>query len=352
MRRRHPLVGVTLLSLVSIAIGVVIVLAIDWWPSQASTAAEPIDRLYDVLLLVSVPILILVMAVAGYCVYAFRAKPGDMRDGPPIHGNTRLEIIWVTIPFIIVSILAGYGWVVLADIEERKPKTMTVEVIAQQFAWAFEYPGHDNVRSNQLYLPKDRNVRFLIRTEDVLHSFWIPHFRLKSDTVPGLTTEIRVTPNKLGTYPVVCTELCGLGHATMRQSVRVVAPDDFRDWIAERKQASKDGGVAAAEGDKQAAGRQIFTATGCDSCHTLADAKATGKVGPDLGDLAKAAAERGKGMSVEDFIRRSITQPDLSVAPGYEEGVMPENYGDQISRAEMKTLVEYLLSVSKGGGSQ
>jgi cytochrome c oxidase subunit II len=352
MRRRHPLVGVTLLSLVAIAIGVVVVMAIDWWPSQASTAAEPIDKLYDVLLLVSVPILTLVMAVALYCVFAFRAKPGDMRDGAPIHGNTRLEIIWVTIPFIIVSILAGYGWVVLADVEERKPNTMTVDVIAQQFAWAFEYPEQGNVKSNQLYLPKDRNIRFRIRTEDVLHSFWIPHFRLKSDTVPGLTTEIRATPNRLGTYPVVCTELCGLGHATMRQSVRVVSQKDFEKWVAERKQASKDGGVAASEGDKQAAGRQIFTDTGCGSCHTLADAKATGQVGPDLANLAKAAAERGKGMSPEDFVRRSITQPDLSISPGYDDGIMPETYGDQLSRAEMQTLIDYLLSVSKGGGSK
>jgi cytochrome c oxidase subunit 2 len=354
MRRRHPLVGVTLLALAATAIGIAIVMAIDWWPSQASTAAEPIDQLYDVLLIVSVPILVLVMSVALYSVFAFRAKPGDMRDGAPIHGNTRLEIIWVTIPFVIVSVLAGYGWVVLADVEERKPDTMTVDVTAQQFAWSFEYPQHGNVKSTQLYLPKDANVRFRIRTQDVLHSFWVPHFRLKSDTVPGLTTEIRVTPNRLGTYPVVCAELCGIGHSTMRQSVRVVSEGAFDKWVAERKQASEDGGVAAADGDKEAAGRQIFVSTGCDSCHTLADADATGQVGPSLDDLTAAAEERGKGMGPEDFVRRAITQPGLSLAPGFEDkdGLMPETYGDQLSRAEMQTLVEYLLSVSRGGGSQ
>jgi cytochrome c oxidase subunit 2 len=345
-------VGVTLLSLVSIAIGVAIVLAIDWWPSQASTAAEPIDRLYDVLLIVSVPILVLVMAVALYSVYAFRAKPGDMRDGPPIHGSTKLEIIWVTIPFVIVSVLAGYGWVVLADVEERKPNTMTVDVTAQQFAWSFEYPEHGKVKSNQLVLPKDRPIRFRIRTADVLHSFWVPHFRLKSDTVPGLTTDIRVTPNRLGTYPVVCAELCGLGHATMRQSVRVVTPAAFEKWVAERKQASEDGGVGAADGDKEAAGRQIFTATGCGSCHTLADANATGAVGPGLDDLAKVAEQRGKGMSPEEFVRTAILDPDADIAPGYDGGIMPKTYGDQLSSAEIDTLVEYLLSVGNGGGSQ
>jgi cytochrome c oxidase subunit II len=348
MRRRHPLVGVTLLAVLASAIGVAIVLAIDWWPSQASTAAKPIDELYDVLLVVSVPILVLVMSVVLYSVYAFRARPGDMRDGAPIHGNTRLEIIWVTIPFIIVSILAGYGWVVLADVEERKPNTLTVDVIAQQFAWAFEYPEQGNVRSNQLVLPKDRPVRFRIRSEDVLHDFWVPHFRLKSDAVPGLTTEIRVTPSKLGTYPVVCAELCGIGHSTMRQSVRVVKPAAFQSWVDEQSQSAKDGGVAAADGDKEAAGRQIFTETGCDACHTLADADASGQVGPSLDDLATVAAQRAKGKSPEDYIRESIVEPDAFVAKGFNGGIMPETYGDQLSRAEMTTLVEYLLSVSEG----
>jgi cytochrome c oxidase subunit II len=354
MRRRHPLVGVTLLALVATAIGIAIVLSIDWWPSQASTAAGPIDTLYDVLLIVSVPILVLVMSVVLYSVYAFRARPGDMRDGAPIHGNTRLEIIWVTIPFIIVSALAGYGWIVLDDVEAKKDKEVTIDVTAQQFAWSFSYPDNGKIRSNQLVLQKDVPVHFRIKTKDVLHDFWVPHFRLKSDAVPGLTTDVRVTPTEEGVYPVVCAELCGIGHATMRQSVKVLAAKDYKAWTASQRQSETDGGVAAAGGDSTAAGKALFTDTGCVGCHALADAGSTATTGPDLDDLSADAAKYGKRLreSPAAYVRQSILEPNDFVVPGFDKGLMPTGYGEQLSQAEIDTLVEYLLSVSKGGSGK
>src|SRR5215210_7874830 len=209
------------LGVIAAVIGTVAVLFIDWFPESADTAAGSIDTLYDVLLAFSVPIFVLVMAMAIYSVVKFRARPGDMGDGAPIHGNTRLEIFWVTIPFLIVSALAVYGWVVLEDIEAKEPNELVVKVTGQQFTWNFEYPA-EKVRSTELILPKDRPVHFQLTTKDVIHSFWVPEFRLKSDVVPGLTTEIRTTPNRVGEWNVVCTELCGLGHATMRQEIRVM----------------------------------------------------------------------------------------------------------------------------------
>jgi cytochrome c oxidase subunit 2 len=206
-----------LIGLVVSLVGDAIVLLIDWFPVAATKSAHQIDTLYDVLLVVSVPIFVLVMTVAIYSVVKFRARPGDMGDGPPIHGNTRLEVIWVT-------------------------NEMHVQVIAQQFEWHFQYPGEGNVKSNQLYLPKDRPVKFDINTEDVIHSFWSPEFRLKSDAVPGITTHIRVTPDRLGRYDVVCTELCGLGHATMRAFIYVVTPAQFNAWVASRRNKPPPGG--------------------------------------------------------------------------------------------------------------
>ena len=233
--RRRPLLGMAVLSLTATAIGIAIVLRIDWFPTQASSAAGKIDTLYDVLLIASVPIFVLVMSVVTYSVIAFRAKPGDLSDGAPIHGNTRLEIIWVTIPFIMVSALAIYGWVVLDKIEAKTPNMLRVHVISQQFAWHFEYPGEGKVKSDALVLPEGREVEFKINTKDVLHDFWVPEFRLKSDAVPGLTTTVRTTPDRLGNYEVVCAELCGLGHATMRQRVHVIPKEQFARWIAKKK---------------------------------------------------------------------------------------------------------------------
>jgi cytochrome c oxidase subunit II len=354
MHSRRPILWAVLLSLVATAIGIVIVLAIDWFPAQGSTAASDIDTLYDVLLIVSVPIFVLVMAVALYSVWAFRVKPGDTRDGAPIHGNTRLEVIWVTIPLIIVSVLAGYGWIVLDDIEAKKADTLVVHVTGQQFAWSFEYPGQGKLQSNQLVLPKDRPVHFKINTKDVLHDFWVPEFRLKSDAVPGITTEIRVTPTRLGSYPVVCAELCGIGHSTMRQTVRVVPADEFESWVSEQRASKVDGGVDAAGGDPLAAGRQLFTETGCNACHTLADAGSTATVGPGLDDLAAQAGRLSKrqGLTPAEYVENAIVDPDSFVVPGYDEGLMPTDYGDRLSPAQIDTLVEYLLDVGSSNGKE
>jgi len=225
-----------LIGAIASAIGVAIGLAIDWFPTDATSSADEIDTLWDVLIIVSVPIFVLVMTVAIYSVVRFRARPGDKSDGAPIHGNARLEVIWVLVPTIIVSVLAAYAWIVLDDVEAKKQNELTVDVHGQQFSWRFDYPQPGgNAKpvkgAKELWLPKDRPVYFRIHTDDVIHSFWVPQFRLKQDAVPGLTTRIRVTPDKVGRYQVVCTELCGLGHATMRQAVRVVEPPEFQAWV-------------------------------------------------------------------------------------------------------------------------
>jgi cytochrome c oxidase subunit 2 len=243
---KHPLARMLAIGFVASLIGIAIALAIDWFPDGATTEAHQIDTLYDVLLIVSVPIFVLVMTVAIYSVIKFRARPGDMRDGAPIHGNTRLEVVWVAVPTVIVSILAAYSWIVLNNVEAKQANELHVRVIAQQFAWHFQYldeQGHPT--TSTLYLPKDRPVKFDVVTRDVIHDFWVPGFRLKTDTVPGLTTHIRVTPNKFGTFDVVCAELCGLGHSTMRQYVHVVTQEAFEAWLAKQKGGASGGGQAA-----------------------------------------------------------------------------------------------------------
>jgi cytochrome c oxidase subunit 2 len=204
--------------------------------------------MYDVLLICSVPVFVLVMTIAIYCVVRFRAKPGDLSDGPPIHGNTRLEVIWVSVPFVMVTLLAAYAWIELDNIEAKQPDEMVVNVNGQQFTWDFEYPA-EKVSSTELVLPVDQPVDFRIRTKDVIHSFWVPEFRLKSDAVPGLTTKIRLTPDRIGRYQVVCAELCGLGHSTMRQNVRVIEAGEFDSWIDEQREAAQTGGGGSGQGD-------------------------------------------------------------------------------------------------------
>jgi cytochrome c oxidase subunit 2 len=209
-----------------------VMLPIRWNGQAASTAAPEIDTLLDVMIVLSSFVFALVMVMLFYALWKFKAKPGDESDGEPIHGNTRLEVAWTLIPTIIVLFGAGYSWVVLNNIEEPAENPITVSVFSQQFAWSFGYPGKDNAFSEgELHVPLDRQVHFKMHALDVIHSFWVPEWRIKKDNVPGITTTAIVTPDKPGTYQLVCTELCGFGHSTMRAKVVVEPPAEFRKWV-------------------------------------------------------------------------------------------------------------------------
>jgi cytochrome c oxidase subunit 2 len=244
---RNPFVQVGLWTFSITAVVGAVVWALPWEPEQASSQAGPIDTLYDVLALVSAFVLALVTSILITAVIHFRKRsPDDLRDGDPIHGNTRLEVIWTTIPALLMVGTAVYSGLVLANIEESKADTRTVKVTGEQFAWTFEYQ-QEKVRAGELHLVKDRPYLFKLNAKDVIHSFWVPEFRMKRDAVPGMTTSVRVTPTRQGRYTLACTELCGLGHSTMRATVVVEDQAGFDRW-AQRLKAGEEpppGGVVA-----------------------------------------------------------------------------------------------------------
>jgi cytochrome c oxidase subunit II len=328
------------------ALGIALGLIIDWFPTPASTQASKIDTLYDVLIIVSVPVFVLVTVIVLFSVWKFRQRPGEeLADGPPIHGNTRLEVIWTAIPAIVLVALCTYAYVTLTDLEDAKANEVRINVTGQQFAWTFEYPqgeGQQPIRSTQLYLKENQPVRFFVKSKDVIHDFWVPAFRMKVDAVPGIETSYRVTPNRLGEYPVVCAELCGLGHALMRQTAHVMRPADYDKWVEEQKNPPKP---AAGEGGGEVDAKTIFTqgagaATACGACHTLADAGTSASTGPNLDDGLKGRDEA--------FIRQSIVQPDAQVAQGYNKGIMPSNYGQALTPEQLDALVKYLAEATGG----
>jgi cytochrome c oxidase subunit 2 len=334
-QERTPVVWMVIHGLIASAFGIGVGLAIDWFPEPASTQAGSIDNLYDVLIWVSVPVFMTVMIIVLFSVQHFRMRPGEENlDGPPIHGNTRLEIIWTAIPAIMLVVLCSYAWIVLNDIEEAKAGEMRINVTGQQFAWSYEYPqsGGKPIKSNQLYLIKGQPVRFNVRALDVIHDFWVPAFRMKIDAVPGITTKYRITPSRTGTYPVVCAELCGLGHSVMRSTARVVSRAQFDKWLAEKKAPAQAAGGAVDP-------KKLFTdgngtATACGSCHALADAGTNAETGPNLDKVVPDMSP--------DEIKESILKPDAKIAPGFEAGIMPKNYGDTLSPKEIDALVKYL----------
>jgi cytochrome c oxidase subunit 2 len=218
-----------------------VMVSINWDGQEASTAAPKIDDLLNVMIVISSFVFSLVMVMLFYALWKFKAKPGDESDGEPIHGNTRLEVAWTLIPTIIVLFGGGYSWKVLNEIEKPAKDPLTVDVFSQQYAWSFGYPGKGLVWSQgEMHVPVNRQVQFKMHAQDVIHSFWVPEWRIKKDNVPGITTTAFVTPDKIGSYQLVCTELCGFGHAAMRAKVVVESPKKFQEWVGSLKEKIPD----------------------------------------------------------------------------------------------------------------
>lgn len=333
---------VVIAALAALVTSLVAVL-IRWLPESASEEMDRIIFTYWFATIISIGIFSLVAGVIVYAVWTFRAQPDDDTDGPPIHGHTGLEVAWTVVPAILVIAIGIVSAVVLSKNADAGNDPLKVRVFAQQFAWRFIYEG--DVRSYQLVMPVDRSVEFELQSADVIHSIWIPEMGQKQDVVPGVTTEIVITPTRTGRFTLICTELCGLGHSTMRAPVRVLPPSAFEEWLERQREqgGAADGGGAAgggAAGGTVERGSETFAQAGCGGCHALAKAGTDAQVGPPLDDLAARAEEAG--MPVAEFVRQSIVDPDAVVAPDYQPGVMPKDFAESLSPEELDALVAYV----------
>ena len=338
--RRGSILQLVGFGLIFGAIAAAVALLVPWLPTSAGKEADRIDFVFWFTTVICIAIFALVAAVIAYAVLKFRVGPDDDSDGPPTHGHTGLEIVWTAIPAILVTAISIVSAVVLAQNGNAGAHPLDVKVTARQFAWTFEYPGGHV--EGVLRVPEGRHTRLLITAEDVLHSFWVPQLSQKQDAVPGQVNKLVITPNRTGTFPVICTELCGLGHAVMRTTVVIMPAAAFDAWL------KKQSGPAAAPGGGPvggtAAGAKLFAAQGCTACHTFTPAKANAKVGPDLDKLSEEAKRAGKPL--EEFIRESIQKPNDYIEPGYQPNLMP-NFGTTLKPSEIDSLVQYLAQ-SKG----
>lgn len=333
--RRGSLVQLVLIGVVAGGIATAVALAIPWLPTWAGKEADRIGFVFWFTTGIAIFVFALVAAVSVYVLWKFRAPPGDMSDGPPTHGHTGLEIAWTAVPAVLVTAIAIVSAVVLAQNSSAGRSPLVVKVIAQQFAWQFQYPGGKTY--GQLRLPLGQHTKLEVTSKDVIHSFWVPELAQKQDAVPGQVNPLVVTPTRAGTFPVICTELCGLGHAIMRTSAIVMPRDAFAAWM---KSEQSGGGGAGGAADAAA----IFKSSGCGACHTLAAAGATGKVGPDLDRIAPTAQQAGQ--SLPDYIHQSIVDPNAYVVSGFQPGVMP-SFKDSLSAAQVDALVQYLVKEQK-----
>ncbi len=328
--------GMAIFALVVLGFGLLVGRYLRLTPPSASGQAAQVDLLFSAMLGIAASIFLLVEGVIVYSAIRYRRRPGDDRDGAPVHGSNRLEFAWTLVPTLIVVWLGLYSYQTLLAIRAAEPAALTVEVTGRQFQWEFRYPTRD-VISTDLYLPQGRPVHLQITSADVLHSFWIPAFRIKQDAIPGRMTEIRFTPDTAGNYSVVCAGLCGAGHAFMGLQHRAIVLDqfEFNAWLG----GQQPGGVA----DPVA----LFAKYGCAACHTLPAANATGNVGPSLEGLADRAGTRVPGLSAEEYVRQSILDPGAYLVEGFQP-VMPKDFAQRIPPPELEALVRFLLGVPGG----
>ena len=355
--RRGSIVALLGLALVAGGVATAVALVPTWLPEDASQEAGRIAFTFWFVIAICIFIFAIVAAVMVYAVLRFRVQEDDFEDGPPIHGHTGLEITWTIIPFILVTSIAIVSAIVLSRNDAQAKDTLRVDVTAQQFTFTFSYPDAGNVTSPVLMLPKGRSVELYMRSLDVIHSVFVPQFSQKEDVVPGLVTQLHITPTRLGTFPLECTELCGLGHSLMRSQAVVMEPAAFDSWLKKQgKTAAPPSSTTTSTTSTtstttpSAAGLSVFNANGCSSCHTLSAANATGKVGPDLDNLV-AYAKRAN-QPLEAFVHDSIVDPNAYIQPGYPKNVMPGTFGQSLTKSQLDAVVAFLVQSAQKSGNK
>ncbi len=355
---------VVIIGVVLIAIGVIVGLTANWMPVQASAEAASVDSLFNAMLAIATVVFLIVEGGIIYSIVRFRRKAGDDSDGPPDHGNTALEVTWTAIPAVVVFLLTIYSYKVFSDIQAPQDNETVIGVTGQQFQWTFTYPyepfadltpeqnkaAKTSMVSNELHVPSGRPVRVEITSVDVIHGFYVPEFRVKQDAIPGRTTTARFTPTEKGIYTVVCSELCGAGHAQMRNPVLVEDPAEYDAFIANLRSKAR---LAATDPRRPERGKQLIVQKyPCGSCHTLDDAGLKGIVGPPVNGIATKAQNnvdnrlsRSGVKTAEEYLRLSIVNPSAYLVPGYQD-LMPKNFGDPsvMPEDDREAIVNYLLT--------
>ncbi len=302
-------------------------------PVEAAQQAATIDQLFNLHWALISFLFSLIVVSMVYSFIVFRRKPGDEGYGKFFKGNSRLEVFWTVIPLATVITVSYLGSQNLASIRAVDPQAMEVKVTAFQWNWQFEYPQY-GITTDTLYLPVNKQVLLKMTSRDVIHSFWVPEFRVKQDVLPGanLVKELRITPSLIGNYKVRCAELCGGAHAAMERPVIVQSQQDFEAWVAQE--------LASNVQDPATRGQKTAEIQ-CKACHSV-DGKAG--IGPTWQGLFGHQVELTNGTTLtadEAYLRESILTPAAKIVKGYQN-IMPPSYKDTLTDQQISDLIAYI----------
>lgn len=303
----------------------------DFFPEQASTLAGEVDALYLFCVAMTAVFTIMIPAVILFISLKFKRTDEDYVP-KPVHGSLPLEIAWSVVPFVVTMVLFGWGAWVYFEYSSPPPNAMDVHVVGKQWMWKIQHPeGKREI--NELHIPVNQPVRLIMTSEDVIHSFFVPAFRVKRDVVPGRYQTLWFEATKTGEYHLFCAEYCGTEHSLMTGKVVVMSPADYDEWLSTDEQDGAETPVAA--------GERQFSEFRCDSCHNSA-----GGNGPSLDQLygsQVALADGSRTVADEAYIRESILDPRQKTVDGFGP-IMPTFQG-QITEEQVFELISYIKTI-------
>ena len=309
------------------------------FPEQASTVAAQVDTLFFFMIAVSAFFSLLIASLVIYFAIRYRRRSEDELPRP-IHGSLRLELLWTIVPFIITMVMFFWGASVYLDISRPPDDALEVFVVGKQWMWKLQHmEGRREI--NELHVPLGRAMKLTMTSEDVIHSFFVPAFRIKADVVPGRYTTAWFEATKVGVYHLFCAEYCGTEHSRMIGRIVVIEPTDYEVWLSGRDSGILPVSAGAAQ-TPEAAGAELFTTLGCPTCHR--DQK--GALGPSLTGLygSEVSLSDGRQVKADDaYLRESILDPPAKVVSGYQP-LMP-TFRQQVTEEQLFQLIQHIRSL-------
>jgi cytochrome c oxidase subunit 2 len=307
--------------------------ALGLMPVQASAQAVFVDQLWNWDLAAVSFLFAIIIVPLAYSLLVFRRRKGDTSDGKHEEGNVTLEVTWTIIPLLLVTVYSYLGAYVLGETRTPDPNALIISVTAHQWDWSFTYP--EGFSSNELHLPVNRQVLLEMKSLDVIHSFWVPEFRIKQDVLPGRNTEYRITPTLIGNYTVRCAELCGLRHAYMNRPVIVTSQADYDAWA--KQQAAAQAALVAKGGPP--AGQAFVAQEGCGACHSIDGTRMTGPTWKGL-YMSQVKLSDGRTVTADAaYLAESISDPNAKIVATFPANVMP-NFG--LDAQQINDIVSYI----------
>lgn len=312
----------------------------SWLPEAASEIAPKVDNVLVAVTVISFIFFIVVSAALVILAVKYRRR-AEGESTPSITGNETLEIIWTVIPSVILVAIFIHGLVVFNEMRRPPGEAVEVNVIGKQWLWQFEYRNGKKT-INELNVQQNMPVKMIMRSDDVLHSFFIPAFRVKQDILPGRFTQLWFTPTKVGTFVIFCAEYCGSGHSQMLARVNVMSPEAFARWEG-RGAAAQTATAAQSSLPAYKRGEKLYTNRGCNACHSIDGSPGIAPTFKGLFGRIEKFVDGTELRADENYLIESIYEPQARMVAGYQP-VMPSFKGI-LSEAEVSDIIEYVKTL-------